>query len=192
MSKQSNHINYLIKMNEHKIGWDNAVAKWKKDRNWKYKIGQDKVAVVLMAIMAAVFVALATWMYKTKNGAFFFGALIAIKWNLISVSSIGLTIATICLLFNSYFFFQVKIEKEGFYCRTNPFNGHYYVYEKIKKCHTIRKVVRHRRGERRYYFFFVFVDANGKKRKFQYSEDVYEQEIRVLKERIGCGATAQQ
>lgn len=44
--KAINHINYLIKMNEHKIGWDNAVAKWKKDR--EYLIGKklDKTVKV--------------------------------------------------------------------------------------------------------------------------------------------------
>lgn len=113
------------------------------------------------------------------------------KVGLTLIGNLGVVMALVvaCLLCNRYFFFQVKIKKDGFYCRTNPFDGCYYTYEEIVACRTIRKIVRHRQGywdaaQRRYYFFFEFTDFHGKNHKFQFEQEIYEQEIRVLKERI--------
>lgn len=239
-------------------------------KEWKYKIGKDRVAVLLMLMMSGMFGGAAAWLYKTHNGAFipvsmiaglmvlvfllilhrflfffqdecavnyligqveqFFkntesdgnrekeeylidgksfgkmqmgiGAVIVamiLSLDLFLVKKVGLTLignlgvgmalVGACLLCNRYFFFRVKIKKDGFYCRTNPFDGCYYTYEEIVACRTIRKIVRHRQGywdatQRRYYFFFEFTDFHGKNHKFQFEQEIYEQEIRVLKERI--------
>ena len=87
-----------------------------------------------------------------------------------------------------YSFFKVKIEKEGFYCRTAPFDGRYYKYNEIQSCQEIQKVYRYRNssgGNRwTYCFYFVFTDKNGKTHKFPFEKPVYEHEINVLKERI--------
>lgn len=93
------------------------------------------------------------------------------------------------MLFVDYMFFQVKIGKDRFYCRTTPFNGRWYKYSDITHCKEIKKVVRfrqHRYGvsHRRYFFFFEFTDVSGKTRKFQFTKEIFEHEVNVLKERI--------
>ena len=92
------------------------------------------------------------------------------------------------MLFVDYLFFRVKIEKDRFYCRTNPFNGKWYQYSDITHCKEIKRVVRHQRvrgaSHRRYFFYFQFTDVNGTTRKFQFSKEIFEHEIHVLQERI--------
>lgn len=136
----------------------------------KTKIGIGIAIIVIMVSFDAVFI--------KEVGAF-----------VMLIPSVITTLAIAWLLFNQYFFFQIKIGKRGFYCRTNPFNGRYYAYREITDCREIKKVVRRRRhhweaGERRYYFFFEFTDVEGKTRKFQFEPDIYGHEINVLKERI--------
>lgn len=86
-------------------------------------------------------------------------------------------------------YFRIQIGKQGFYYRTNPFNGQQFDYRDIIDCREIKKVIRHRRhyresGSRSYYFFFEFTDINGIKRKFQFEKPIHEREVNVLKERI--------
>ena len=87
-----------------------------------------------------------------------------------------------------YFCFYVKIEAEGFYVRTTPFDGKYYNYSVIKKCKAVRKeYTRRRKGhgiERMYCYYFVFCDRDGVTRKFQFEKAVNGYEIEVLKARI--------
>lgn len=92
-------------------------------------------------------------------------------------------------LINSNRYFLVKIESNGFYCRTNPFNGRYYKYCEIAHCRRIKKVVYHRYhvGDSdlpSYFFYFEFTDRNGKKRRFQFEDPIHGHEVNVLKERI--------
>lgn len=112
-----------------------------------------------------------------------------VGFTFILIPSIAMEIATVCAVCNNYLFFQVKIQKDGFYCRTNPFNGTYYKYSDVTACREIKKVVRHRQhfwnaATARYYFFFEFTDVSGKKQKFSFEKEIYEKEIDVLKERI--------
>lgn len=86
-------------------------------------------------------------------------------------------------------YFRIHIGKQGFYYRTNPFNGQQFDYQDIINCREIKKVIRRRRhyweaGSRRYYFFFEFTDTNGKKYKFRFEKPIHEREVNVLKERI--------
>ena len=103
----------------------------------------------------------------------------------------GAVMALLILLYliNSNLFFKVKIDANGFYCQTKPFNGQYYEYSEITNCRRIRKVVRTRAhyyeaAERRYYFFFEFTDMSGKTRKFAFEDPIHGHEINILKERI--------
>lgn len=136
-----------------------------------------KIQIGIGVVIIAVMVVLDVFLLKViKNAP-------------ISIMSFIMILAMVWLLFNHYFFFQVKIQKAGFYCRTNLFDGHYYTYEEIVDYREIKKIVRHRlhywnAAPRRYYFFFAFTDIQGKTRKFQFEQEIYEQEIRVLKERI--------
>lgn len=88
----------------------------------------------------------------------------------------------------NYYCFRVEIGKDGFYCRTAPWNGRYYAYSEIASCRKVRKTV-YRHGhsggpKTNYYFFFEFTCADGKKRRFLFEEPIYGHEIQALKERI--------
>ena len=112
-----------------------------------------------------------------------------IGFNFIIIPSIAMGVTVSLLLFNYYLFFQVKIGKDSFYCRTAPFNGQYYKYSEITDCREIKRVVRHRSYSNRslhreYYFYFEFTDNKGKKHKFQYEQQIHEYEVNVLKDRI--------
>lgn len=88
----------------------------------------------------------------------------------------------------NYAFFRIHIGQDGFFYRTNPFNGHSFRYDEITHCKLVRKAVRIRRHSQvsvpRYDYFFEFTDKTGTKRKFQYENPLHEHEVQVLKERI--------
>lgn len=86
----------------------------------------------------------------------------------------------------TYFCFQVKIEEEGFYYQTTPFNGTYYLYKDIARCWEVKRVYRYRRSaNRNHYFYLYFTDRYGKTRRFLYENDIFGYEVNILKERIG-------
>ncbi len=107
-------------------------------------------------------------------------------WMLVPSGLMGVLLCLFLLV--NYRSFRVLIEKDGFYCQTNPFNGKYYAYRDIVSCREIEKVRRnHRHGAAvgaAYFFFFEFTDVRGKTRRFLFEKPVYEHEINVLKERI--------
>ena len=85
----------------------------------------------------------------------------------------------------TYFCFQVKIEEDGFYYQTNPFNGRYFSYADITRCWEVERVYRYRRSaNRNHYFYLYFTDRYGKTRRFLYENDIYGYEINILKEKI--------
>lgn len=104
------------------------------------------------------------------------------------IPGIVMALYVLISLINSNLFFKVKIGQNGFYCRTNPFNGQYYEYSEITHCQRIKKVVRTRRPRRaenpRYYFFFEFTDVSGTTRRFQFEDQIHGHEVDVLKQRI--------
>lgn len=108
---------------------------------------------------------------------------------LLAVPGIAMAVFIPLYLINNNLFFKVKIQKNGFYCRTNIFNGQFYEYHEITKCKRIKKVVHHRihfweAALPKYYFFFEFTDITGKTRKFQFEDNIHGHEINILKERI--------
>lgn len=112
-----------------------------------------------------------------------------ISFAFVLIPSIIFGVGVVIYLLNYFLCFKIKIEREGFYYQTNPFNAHYYTYNEVKTCRIIRKVVKNRSarkasGNTNYYFFFEFTDENGKKHKFQYEEYLFAHEIDVLKNRI--------
>lgn len=104
--------------------------------------------------------------------------------------AVGIVAVLSAFIYNlvRYFCFSVKIEVEGFYVRTNPFDGKYYNYSVIKKCKAVMKEYTHRRKghgtERMYCYYFVFTDRDGITRKFQFEKAVNGYEIEILKDRI--------
>lgn len=169
-------VNYLIKKGNNNTCCSKSV---KAEKNETYVIngktfGKTKIfwVLLILAIIA-------------------FGDIFIIKeYGFIIIPSIIIGILAIFLIFNYYLWFIVKIEKDGFYCRTTPFNGRYYKYSQIRDCRIVQKVVKHHHhGEnssmsRAYYFFFVFHDIAGKKHVFQFEEQIHEHEINILKKKI--------
>ena len=102
-------------------------------------------------------------------------------------------IASVCALvylFVHYFFYRIDIGRDGFYCRTNPFNGQFYRYRDIASCKVIetRKRTgspRSHGGRRTYYLhYLIFTDKTGKERRIQYDKGLFEREINILVSRI--------
>lgn len=107
---------------------------------------------------------------------------IALIMGLIGLLTAGvLLVNTLC----TYFCFQVKIEEDGFYYQTNPFNGRYFSYADLTRCWEVERIYRYRRSaNRNHYFYLYFTDRYGKTRRFQYENDIYGYEIGILKGRI--------
>ena len=100
---------------------------------------------------------------------------------------IGLAIAAFVLVnaIFTFFCFQIKIEENGFYYQTNPFNGTYFNYQDITRSWEVKRVYRYRRSAtRNHYFYLYFTDRYGKTQRFQYEDDIYGYEVNILKERI--------
>ena len=88
------------------------------------------------------------------------------------------------------FFYQIDIKRDGFYCRTNPFNGRFYKYRDIASCKVIE--IRRRSGSTRshggrrthYLHYLVFTEKSGKEHRIQYDKGLFEREINILASRI--------
>ena len=170
-------VNYLIKRIEATANKETAESRKEKAEYLidgkvfgKTRIVLSIVLLIVVAIVDAVIVKATGQMY-------------------LAVPGVVMALFILIYLINSNMFFKVKIEENGFYCRTNPFNGQYYEYAEITACKRIKKVVRTRAhyyeaAERRYYFFFEFTDVRGKTRKFLFEDPIHGHEINVLKERI--------
>ena len=88
-------------------------------------------------------------------------------------------------------FYKVIIQKDGFYCRTNPFDGRYYRYSDILDWRLVqsqRKIgSRYNRGRihKMYYFYDLkFIDRAHQTHRLPYNKSLYEGEIGELVARI--------
>jgi hypothetical protein len=87
-------------------------------------------------------------------------------------------------------FYKIQIEKDSFYCRTNPFDGKYYQYSEITNCKLVEErkkfgSVRNRGvRETHYFYYLIFTDASNKKHRILYNKAVFEREMNVLVSRI--------
>lgn len=93
-----------------------------KNSNWKYKIGVDIFSFVPLTIVLLVFGGVTVWLKIADNGVFLFTGFI-------SVILVILAIYNIYRLFSSKLF----ISEEGFYHKTNIYNGKFYNYSDIKE-----------------------------------------------------------
>lgn len=173
----SKAVNYLIKRIESNA---NMEAAERRNEEEEYLIdgkvfGKTRIVI---AIVLLIVVAIIDAVIIKATGHIY-----------LAVPGVAIGLFVLIYLINNNKFFKVKIEKNGFYCRTNPFNGQYYEYSEITNCKRIKKVVRTRvhyyeAAERRYYFFFEFTDVRGKTKKFQFEDQIHGHEVNVLKERI--------
>ena len=103
---------------------------------------------------------------------------------------IAMATVSIVVLIIHNMFYKIQIQKDGFYCRTNPFDGKYYQYSEItdyklveerKKFGSVRN-----RGvrETHYFYYLIFTDATNKKRRILYNKALFEREMNVLVSRI--------
>lgn len=89
-----------------------------------------------------------------------------------------------------YFFYKIEIKCDGFYCRTNPFNGQFYKYRDVTNCKLIEHRKRfgsaYRRGVRQthYLHYLIFTDKSGKERSIEYDKGLFDREINILVSRI--------
>ena len=99
------------------------------------------------------------------------------------------TVAVVVLVIHNMFY-KIQIEKDGFYCRTNPFDGKYYQYREISNYKLIeeRKKFGSVRGrgvrETHYFYYLIFTDATNKKHRILYNKALFEREMKVLVSRI--------
>ena len=98
-------------------------------------------------------------------------------------------VSIVMMVFHNLFY-KIQIQKDGFYCRTNPFDGKYYKYSDITKCKLIeeRKKFGSVRGsgtrETSYFYFLAFADTTNKTRKILYNKALFEREMNILLSRI--------
>ena len=101
-----------------------------------------------------------------------------------------LAAVAIALIIGYYFFYKIEIKKDGFYYRTNPFNGKYFEYSNIVECKLMEKQRKvgsaYHRGvrETHYFYFLIFTDTTNKKHKILYDKALFEREMNILVSRI--------
>lgn len=101
-----------------------------------------------------------------------------------------MAVVTFVVLVIHNMFYKIQIEKDGFYCRTNPFDGKYYQYREISNYKLIeeRKKFGSVRGrgvrETHYFYYLIFTDSTNKTHKVLYNKALFEREMNVLVSRI--------
>ena len=87
-------------------------------------------------------------------------------------------------VFSYGLFFKLMIQKDGFYCRTNPFDGRYYRYGDILDCCLVEAERGTRRHETYYAYYMKFTDRANRTHRVLYDKSLYEQEMNELVARI--------
>ena len=87
-------------------------------------------------------------------------------------------------VFSRGLFFKLKIQKDGFYCRTNPFDGRYYRYGDILDCCLVEAERGTRRHETYYAHYMKFTDRANRTHRVLYDKSLYEREMNELVARI--------
>ena len=115
----------------------------------------------------------------------------ALDWEIVITGKKEAGFMVMPAIFSYGLFYKVQIQKDGFYCRTNPFDGRYYRYSDILDCRLVesqRKIgSRYNRGRIRkmYYFYDLkFIDRAHQTHRLPYNKSLYEGEIGELVARI--------
>ena len=87
-------------------------------------------------------------------------------------------------VFSRGLFFKLKIQKDGFYCRTNPFDGRYYRYGDVLDCCLVEAERGTRRHETYYAYYMKFTDRANRTHRVLYDKSLYEREMNELVARI--------
>ena len=119
--------------------------------------------------------------------------ILLLAWNMppiIIAIPIALELMSLAQILSLGLFYKVQIQKDGFYYRTNPFDGRYYRYSDILDCRLVESQRKfgspYKRGVRQTYYFYdmKFVDRVHQTHRLPYNKSLYEGEIDELVARI--------
>lgn len=97
---------------------------------------------------------------------------------------VAVVLIPVVKVFSHGLFFKLKIQKDGFYCRTNPFDGRYYRYGDILDCCFVEAERGTRRHETYYAYYMKFTDRANRTHRVLYDKSLYEREMNELVARI--------
>ena len=97
---------------------------------------------------------------------------------------VAVVLIPVVKVFSHGLFFKLMIQKDGFYCRTNPFDGRYYRYGDILDCCLVEAERGTRRHETYYAYYMKFTDRANRTHRVLYDKSLYEREMNELVARI--------
>lgn len=114
--------------------------------------------------------------------------LILFRWNSMPLYfrmiPVAVLLVSMVQVFSHGLFYKVKIQKDGFYCRTNPFNGRYYRYRDILDCGLVEAERHNSKGISNYAHYMKFTDCANRTHRVLYDKSLYEREMNELVARI--------
>lgn len=103
---------------------------------------------------------------------------------ILRIIPVAVVLIPVVKVFSRGLFFKLKIQKDGFYCRTNPFDGRYYRYGDILDCCLVEAERGTRRHETYYAYYMKFTDRTNRTHRVLYDKSLYEREMDELVARI--------
>lgn len=103
---------------------------------------------------------------------------------ILRIIPVAVALIPVVKVFSRGLFFKLKIQKGGFYCRTNPFDGRYYCYGDILDCCLVEAERGTRRHETYYAYYMKFTDRANRTHRVLYDKSLYEREMNELVARI--------
>ena len=103
---------------------------------------------------------------------------------ILRIIPVAVVLIPVVKVFSYGLFFKLMIQKDGFYCRTNPFDGRYYRYGDILDCCLVEAERGTRRHETYYAYYMKFTDRANRTHRVLYDKSLYEREMNELVARI--------
>lgn len=103
---------------------------------------------------------------------------------ILRIIPVAVVLIPVVKVFSHGLFFKLKIQKDGFYCRTNPFDGRYYRYGDILDCCLVEAERGTRRHETYYAHYMKFTDRANRTHRVLYDKSLYERKMNELVARI--------
>ena len=99
---------------------------------------------------------------------------------ILRIIPVAVVLIPVVKVFSHGLFFKLKIQKDGFYCRTNPFDGRYYRYGDILDCCLVEAERGTRRHETYYAHYMKFTDRANRTHRVLYDKSLYERVMNEL------------
>ena len=103
---------------------------------------------------------------------------------ILRIIPVAVVLISVVKVFSYGLFFKLMIQKDGFYYRTNPFDGRYYRYGDILDCCLVEAERGTRRHETYYAYYMKFTDCANRTHRVLYDKSLYEREMDELVARI--------